>query len=332
MSIAVTAEGLTKCFTYRKRGHGLRGLVKSTFRPDHTIVPALIDLSFKIEVGERVAIIGLNGAGKTTTLKLLTGVLSPSAGTVRVLGLTPWKQRVQLAPRMGALFGQRSQLWSDLPARESFAVLRLVYDQNAAIFGRRLDSLIDQFSLGLFIDQPVNRLSMGQRMRCEIVARLLHEPAILFFDEPTIGLDVNSKAVIRDSIVCRAQQLHQTLILTSHDPRDIECMCDRVIVLSAGRLVLDEGTATLRRDLLPRKYVSITSRRGPITLRLPGVTQRSADRITTVFEVDTRQCDIKRVVTAALAIGEIDDLSIEDPPMEDVIREIFATFSYKDGR
>jgi ABC-2 type transport system ATP-binding protein len=196
MSATVTIRNLSKQYRYAKSGRGLRGLLSS----EHITVDALSGISFDIGVGERVALIGPNGAGKSTTLKILTDILEPSGGDASVLGLTPWRDRMRLAHRIGVVFGQRSQLWSELPVRNSFALLRRIYYQDATVFAARLDRLIGRFDLAPLLQQPVNRLSLGQRMRCEIVASLLHGPLVLFLDEPTIGLDITAKAAVRDLI------------------------------------------------------------------------------------------------------------------------------------
>jgi len=320
MSAVITVRNLRKQYRYAKSGRGLRGLLSS----EHVTIDALSGISFDIGAGERVALIGPNGAGKSTTLKILTGILEPSGGEARVLGLTPWHDRMQLARRIGVVFGQRSQLWTELPVRKSFALLRRIYDQDAVVFAARLDRLIGRFGLAPLLDQPVNRLSLGQRMRCEIVASLLHGPAVLFLDEPTIGLDITAKAAIRDLINDQAQSEGLTVVLTSHDTRDIELVCERVIVVNAGRIVVDQPTDELRRRFLSRKLITIRSTAPEISLDLPGVSRRPAEAHMSLLDVDMRVARIEQVVAAALALGGIEDITIEDPPMEEVIHEIYA--------
>jgi ABC-2 type transport system ATP-binding protein len=227
MSAVISVRGLRKQYRYAKRGRGLIGALRGAVVPEHQIIDAVDGISFEIAAGERVAIIGPNGAGKSTTLKILSGILEPTAGSARVFDLTPWKERKALAYRIGVVFGQRSQLWAELPARDSFALLQRIYDQDKATFARRLDALVERFALGDLLAQPVQRMSLGQRMRCEIVASLLHAPDLLFLDEPTIGLDITAKAAIRDFITEQAGSEGQTVVLTSHDTRDIELVCDR---------------------------------------------------------------------------------------------------------
>jgi ABC-2 type transport system ATP-binding protein len=317
MSGVITVRDLRKQYRYAKSGRGLLSAERIT-------IDALSGVSFDIAAGERVALIGPNGAGKSTTLKILTGILQPSGGNASVLGLTPWRDRMQLTHRIGVVFGQRSQLWSELPVRDSFALLRRIYNQDATVFAARLNRLIERFDLASLLPQPVNRLSLGQRTRCEVVASLLHGPPVLFLDEPTIGLDITAKAAIRDLINAQAQSEGLTVVLTSHDTRDIELVCERVIVVNAGRIVVDQPTDELRRRFLSRKLITIRSATPAIMLELPGVSRRPGEPHLSLLDVDTRVARIDGVVAAALALGGIEDITIEDPPMEEVIHEIYA--------
>ena len=317
---AITVANLCKRYSYAKRGRGLAG----AFSSQQVTIEAVAGVSFDIAPGERVAIIGPNGAGKSTTLKMLSGILEPTAGEAQVLGLVPWRERKALAYRIGVVFGQRSQLWGELPARDSFALLAKIYDQDAAVARRRLGELSERFALAELMDQPVNRMSLGQRMRCEITASLLHGPQLLFLDEPTIGLDVTAKAAIRDFVREHARDHGLTVALTSHDTRDIELVCERVIVIGEGRIVVDQPTDQLRRRFLGRKVVTLQSASAQVCLDLPGVSRRSAAAHNTVLEVDTRVTRVEQVIAAALAQGGIEDVTIEDPPMEEVIHDIYS--------
>ena len=321
---AISVRALTKQYRYRKRRSGFAGALRGLFAPDIQTIDAVAGISFEIGAKERVAIIGPNGAGKSTTLKMLSGILEPSAGEAEVLGFVPWRQRRALAYEIGVVFGQRSQLWPELPARDSFALLKRVYDQDDVAFAQRSAKLIARFGLEGLLDQPVQRLSLGQRMRCEITASLLHRPKLLFLDEPTIGLDITAKAAIRDFIREQSREAGQTVLLTSHDTRDIELVCERVIVINEGRLVADQPVAELRRRYLGRKVVTIRSVAPHVTVDLPGVTRRPSEAHTTILEIDAAQVRVEQVIAAALAEGGIDDVVIEDPPMEEVIHEIYA--------
>jgi ABC-2 type transport system ATP-binding protein len=300
------------------------GALGGALFPDNQTIHAVGGISFEIAAGERVAIIGPNGAGKSTTLKMLSGILEPTGGAASVLGLTPWLQRKALAYRIGVVFGQRSQLWGELPARDSFALLARIYDQAGPDADRRRAGLIERFELGPLLAQPVNRLSLGQRMRCEIAASLLHGPSLLFLDEPTIGLDITAKAAIRDFITENARDSGQTVVLTSHDTRDIELVCDRVIVINQGRIVVDQPTDQLRRRFLSHKLITLNAPSRRVEIDLPGVSRRPSEAHLAVFEVDTRRVRVEAVIAAALDGGGIEDITIEDPPMEEVVREIYA--------
>ena len=320
MPPVITVQDLRKTYSFAKRGKGVAGF----FAGERVSIEAVDGVTFSVEPGERVAIIGPNGAGKSTTLKMLSGILEPSGGSMSVLGLNPTKDRRALAYRIGVVFGQRSQLWTELPARDSFALLRRIYDLEAAVFAARLGSLSERFGLSDILDQPVQRMSLGQRMRCEIVASLLHGPSLLFLDEPTIGLDITAKAAIRDFIREQAEVEKQTVLLTSHDTRDIELVCDRVIVINRGKIVVDQPTAELRRRFLGRKLVTIQSVAIRLDVDLPGVTRRPSADHTTVLDVDTSLVRVEQVIAAALALGGVEDITIEDPPMEEVVHEIYA--------
>jgi len=317
---AITVRNLCKRYSYAKRGRGLAGV----FSSQDVVIDAVAGVSFDIARGERVAVIGPNGAGKSTTLKMLSGILQPSGGEARVLGLIPWRERKALAYRIGVVFGQRSQLWGELPARDSFALLRRIYDQEDDVFGRRLGELSERFALGELMDQPVHRMSLGQRMRCEIAASLLHGPELLFLDEPTIGLDVTAKAAIRDFVREHARDHGLTVVLTSHDTRDIELVCERVIVVGQGRIVVDQPTRKLRRRFLGRKIITLQSTEAVVSLNLPGVIRLPSAPHTTILEVDTGVTQVEQVIAAAFARGGIEDVTIEAPPMEEVIHDIYA--------
>ena len=324
MSAAIHVEGLRKSFRVKQRAAGLRGAVRGLFRSQTRSVAAIDDLSFEVAQGERVAFVGPNGAGKSTTIKVLAGVLHPDAGSVRVLGLTPWKDRRALGFRIGTVFGQRSQLWYHLPAGDTFDLLARVYEQDPVAHRRRRDAYVELFGLGELLSQPVRQLSLGQRMRCEVVGSLLHAPEILFLDEPTIGLDVTAKAVIRDLIREQSEQDGRTLLFTSHDTGDMERVCDRVIVIHRGRLLLDRSTSALRSGFIARKRVTVHSVAERVEIDEAGVRVARRRPHCTELDVDLRVIPVERVVQALLAQTALDDLSIEDPPMEEIVQAIYA--------
>jgi ABC-2 type transport system ATP-binding protein len=286
-------------------------------------------LSFSIAPGERVAFIGPNGAGKSTTLKVLAGILKPDAGDVEVLGLIPWRQRSQLAFQIGTVFGQRSQLWYQLPPRDTFELLGRVYELDPREHKRRIDLLASVFELGAYVDTPVRQLSLGERMRCEIVASLLHSPRLLFLDEPTIGLDVSAKAVIRELLETESRRELVTLLLTSHDTGDMERVCTRVIVIHRGRLLWDGSIAALRGEYLKAKRITLWSEAERLDMTLPGVRVLSSGSYRTELEIAVAITPLGQVVDAAVRQAPIRDMAIEDAPLDDVIRAMYAD---ADGR
>ena len=325
MHLAVEVRRLSKSFRVRERSPGFLGGLRHAFAPRTRLVPAVEDVSFSIARGERVAFVGPNGAGKSTTLKMLTGILHPTSGEARVLGLVPWEDRTALGYRVGTVFGQRSQLWWHLPPKDTFALLEKVYDQDPRTHRDRLARLVEAFGLGPLLDKPVRSLSLGERMRCEITASLLHAPELLVLDEPTIGLDVSAKAVIRDLVRERSESDGSTVFLASHDTGDMERVCDRVLVIHRGRLLLDRPVATLRRTFIRRKVVTLLTAEAEVSLSLPGVTVRERAPHRTVLEVDTSTTPVEAVVQAALRASRLDDLSVEDPPMEEIVQAIYAS-------
>jgi ABC-2 type transport system ATP-binding protein len=325
-SRAVELRELTKSFRVRRpSGPGVAARLRDVVAPQTQTVVAVDRLSFSIRAGERVAFIGPNGAGKSTTLKILAGILHPDAGAVRVLGLVPSRDRYALAFRIGTVFGQRSQLWYQLPPRDTFVLLGRVYEVNATQHRRRIDALVSLFELGPLVDTPVRQLSLGERMRCEIAASLLHAPRLLFLDEPTIGLDVSAKAAIRELLRAESDREGVTLLLTSHDTGDIERVCDRVIVIHRGRLLWDGTLADLRRSYLTAKRLTLWTEAERLDMALPGVRVISSQAYRTELEVSAEVTSLGSVVDAALRQGVIRDLTVEDAPLDVVIRAMYAS-------
>lgn len=322
---AVQLENLTKTYTIRRaRGTGWRGRVADLASPRTDRVVAVDALSFAIEPGERVAFIGPNGAGKSTTLKMLAGILEPDAGLVRVLGLEPTRQRRQLAFRIGTVFGQRSQLWQQLPPRDTYELLGHVYERESLAHRRQIDTLTETFALHGLLDTPVRQLSLGERMRCEIVASLLHQPRMLFLDEPTIGLDVSAKRAIQSLLHANSARDGVTLVLTSHDTGDIEAICERVIVINDGRLIWDGSLEQLRRRFLTTKRVTVFSEVEQLQMELAGVQTMARRPYCVECEVTLATASVGQVVDAALRQGPVRDLVVEDAPLEAVIRALYA--------
>ena len=286
-------------------------------------VVAVRDLTFGIEAGEMVGYIGPNGAGKSTTIKMLTGILVPTSGHLRVAGLDPSRRRTELARKIGVVFGQRTTLWWDLPLRDSFEVLQKIYRTDPARHRQNLAEFVELLDLGNLLDTPVRQLSLGQRMRGDIVAALLHDPEILFLDEPTIGLDVISKGRLREFLRALNASRGTTLVLTTHDLQDIEALCDRVIVIDHGTCVFDGELAELHRHGGSTRTLVVDLVDEAPAIRVPGADTLRVEgpRQWLAFPADASAAPIVAAVAAAYDVA---DLSIQEPDIEDVIRELYS--------
>jgi len=324
MQPAIFVEGLSKTFSVRMPSRGVFGTFKSLFSSKTVEFAAARALSFSINPGEKIAFIGPNGAGKSTTIKMLTGILYPTSGIAKVLGLVPWEARTQLGFKIGTVFGQRSQLWYHLPARDTFNLLAKIYELSDATYKKRVGELSDIFALNNLLDRPVRQLSLGERMRCELVASLIHKPQILFLDEPTIGLDLNAKLQIRDLLNRLSQEQGTTLFLTSHDTQDIEEMAERVLVLDKGSLILDSSLTELKKTYLKKKVLTLITEEESIQLNLDGIQVLEQKPYHFVCEVDLQLHSIEKVIHAALQVARVKDITIEDPSMEEIIRDVYA--------
>ncbi len=311
---AVEVKSLQKVFALRKGG-----FLSTKVEP----VVAIDSIDLTVELGESVAFIGPNGAGKSTTIKILTGIMRPSGGSARVLGLTPWLERARLAYRIGAVFGQRSQLWYHLPPHDSFELLARIYNLPKNDYQQRRKMLIDRFCLGDFIHTSVRKLSLGQRMRAEIAASLLHAPQVIFLDEPTIGLDVIARQELRDLMREWNRDDGITIFLTSHDTGDIENMAKRVLVINHGQVVLDDSVSSMRSRLLGEKVIFAKFQDEPPALFIPGATIIERAEYSLKLKVNTNIIDLNEVITTILKAGRVVDINIEDPPLEEVIARIY---------
>lgn len=328
----IEVQGLAKTFTVREKPAGLRGSLRALFRPTTRQVQAVKDISFAVEEGERVAFIGPNGAGKSTTIKILTGIMYPSAGRARVLGRVPWEERQRLAYDIGAVFGQKSQLWYHLPPADSFDLLARIYQVPPAAHHERLQYLVDLFEIGPHMQTPVRKLSLGERMRCEIAASLLHRPRLLLLDEPTIGLDVVVKQRIRDLIRDLNQQEGVTIFLTSHDAGDVETLCKRAMVINHGEVIYDGKVSALKRHYIHSKTISLKLGEAWQGVDLPGVEVIKHTEYGVKLQVDTSAVPIDQVVARLLARYTIVDLNVDNPPMEEIIARIYEEEGRAEGR
>lgn len=316
MNDAIKVSKLKKVFESVRHVGWLRTL--------KTEVVSVSEVNFSVPAGQSVAFIGPNGAGKSTTIKMLTGILRPSSGTATVLGMVPWEQRSKLAYDVGAVFGQRSQLWYHLPPNDTFELLSRIYNLDRREYKARRDMLVERFGIGSFIDTPVRKLSLGQRMKAEVAASLLHKPKLLFLDEPTIGLDVNARQQLRDLIREWNREEGLTVFLTSHDAGDIEHVAERVIVINEGAIVLDDSVKNVKTDFLGTKILSVDFHEAPLSAPMRGVVELLRDGYNLKMEVDTAMISIEAVITQILSWGAVADLTIEDPPLEKVIAHIYS--------
>jgi len=306
--VVLEVVGLTKVFPAGRRGRAG--------------VEAVRGITFAVEPGERLAYIGPNGAGKSTSIKILTGILHPTSGRASVLGLVPWEERKRLAGRIGTLFGQRSQLWFELTPRQSFRMLGAIHGMPGERLAARVGELAELLEAGDLFDAPVRTLSLGQRMRCELAACMLHEPEVLFLDEPTIGLDLLAKQRFRELLVRLNEERGTTIFLTSHDVADIEHVARRAIVINHGEVIYDAEVAAMRRALLASKLVEVGLSEPLPPLDLPGVTVLEHTETAMRLSVDTTATSVRQVLDALLRPTVV-DISVVDPPLEQVIAEIY---------
>ena len=292
-------------------------------RRRRTIIEAVRGISFTIAPGERVAYIGPNGAGKSTSIKILTGVLHPSSGHATVLGVVPWLDRRGLARRIGTLFGQRSMLWAELTPRQTYRMLAAIYGLDDRREATRLEELAELLDANELFDTPANRLSLGQRMRCELAACMLHEPEVLFLDEPTIGLDLLAKQRFRELLVLLNEERGTTVFLTSHDVADIEHVARRAIVINHGSVIFDDEVNNMRRTLLATKMIEVGLGSPVVAPAQAGVHVVEHTSGSMKLVVDTTMVSVRDVLDTLLSGPSVTDISVVDPPLEQVIAEIY---------
>jgi ABC-2 type transport system ATP-binding protein len=323
----ISVENLTKSFRVAQQPNGTLARVGSLFSRRYRIVEALRGVSFDLAEGELLGLIGPNGAGKSTTIKILCGILVPTGGRCQVGGLVPWRERVDHVSRIGAVFGQRTQLWWDLPVIESFELLRDIYRVPADRYRRTSDTLIALLDLDRLLGTPVRQLSLGQRMRCEIAASMLHEPRVLFLDEPTIGLDAVAKLAVREFVKTLNRERGVTVILTTHDMHDIEALAERVIVIGKGAILADGSLTSLRRGALAERRLWVHLACEAATVDVPGATVRQMQGRSIELAFDPRTTSAHRLIAHVAAQFDVEDVHLEEPPIEEVIARFYAQHS-----
>ena len=319
----IIVENLIKRFRISERDAGIWGAIRGMAHRRYRTVDALDGVSFSIEPGELVGYIGPNGAGKSTTVKVMSGILVPDSGRCEILGRVPWKSRMEHVRELGVVFGQRTQLWWDLPVIESFDLLRDIYRIPRGEYIRNRDEFIDVLDIESCLDVPVRQLSLGQRMRCDLVSALLHSPSILFLDEPTIGMDAVSKLAFRDFIRRFNEERGTTVILTTHDMDDIEVICDRVIVISNGTIISDGTLDDLRRRVSIERRLVVDLGDDATPVLLPGTTLSGRQGNRVHIQFDPTQISAAALIAHVTSQYHVLDLFVENPPIEETIARIY---------
>ncbi len=318
----IAVKNLNKRFKVKVKEKGLKGSLKSIFKPKIQVVEAVKDISFEVEEGEVIAFIGPNGAGKSTTIKMLTGILYPDEGSINVLEINPTKQRKKLAYEIGTVFGQKEQLWMHLTVYDNFKFFGAIYDISEKETEKRIEELIELFDLQNIINTPVRNLSLGQRIRCEIAASLIHRPKILFLDEPTIGLDPVVKESIRKLIKKMNKEYHTTVFLTSHDISDIEKLCKRVIIINNGRIVMDDSMSNLKYHYMDKKVIQVKLRNKVDFSNVKGIKVLKEKENNYQIEIDTKETDLTKILKL-INPENIVDINISNIPLEEIISQIY---------
>ena len=319
---AIEVKNLSKDFKVKQKERGLKGSLKALIKPNYKTVKAVKNISFEVQEGEMIAFIGPNGAGKSTTIKILTGILHPDEGNINVMGIDPTKSRKKLAYKIGTVFGQKEQLWMHLTPYDNFKFFSAIYDIPEKKAEEKIEELKNLFELEKFINIPVRNLSLGQRIRCEIVASLIHEPKILFLDEPTIGLDPVVKESIRKLIKKMNKEYNTTVFLTSHDVSDIEKLCKRVVIINNGKIVLDDSMTNLKYHYLNRKIVEVKSKEKISLKDEEGITVLKDNEKRLKLQIDTKIKNLSDVLKL-IDPENIIDINISNTPLEDIISDIY---------
>jgi ABC-2 type transport system ATP-binding protein len=319
----IEIEHLSKSYRVYQKQEGLRAAISGLFRREYREVQAVRDVSLAVEAGEFVAFLGPNGAGKTTTLKLLSGVIYPTGGTARVLGYVPWKREVAYRRRFALVMGQKNQLWWDLPAMESFRLHQQIYRIEPAAFERTLGELSELLEIGKLLKQPVRELSLGERMKMELTAALLHSPEVLFLDEPTIGLDVVAQHRIQQFLRSYQQERKITVLLTSHYMKDVAALCRRVVIIAQGQIQYDGSLTGIVDQFSSQKLITLQLANGQAAddfSRYGAVVSVQSPKVKLRIE----RPDVARALAQILAEHTVEDVVVEDPPLEEVIAAMFS--------
>ena len=321
----IKVSNISKTFKVAKRQSGFKNVVKSFFNREYKIINAISDVSFSIEKGEIVGYIGPNGAGKSTTIKILSGILTPTSGSCKIGKFTPWLNREEYVKKIGVVFGQRSQLWWDIPAIDTFDLLKDIYDINEEEYHRTKEDLINKLNLKDIINVPVRQLSLGQRMRCEIAASLLHSPEILFLDEPTIGLDAISKQIVRDFIKKLNKEKKVTVILTTHDMSDIEALAKRIILIGKGKVLYDGSLRKLKNKYDNNKYITVITD-DKLSIKNKGLINKEKINEGYKLTIDSNVINISEFLNLISKKIAIKDIEIENENIDEIIVKLYEEY------
>lgn len=318
----IEVKNISKNFKVKIKEKGFKGSIKSIFKPRFKEIEAVKNISFNVNEGEMIAFIGPNGAGKSTTIKMLTGILYPTSGEINILGINPTKNRKKLAYKIGTVFGQKEQLWMHLTPYDNFKFFGAIYDLKEKEIEEKIEEFSKVFDLEKFINTPVRNLSLGQRIRCEIVASLIHEPKILFLDEPTIGLDPVVKENIRKLIKKMNKEYNTTIFLTSHDVGDIEKLCKRVIIINDGKIILDDDMKNLKYHYLNKKIIEVKSKKKINMKNEEGIEIIKNNDFSLKLEIDIEKKNVMDIIKL-IEPDNIIDINISNIPLENIITEIY---------
>ena len=321
----IELKNISKTFKVAKRSAGFVEAVKGLFKKDYTYINALQDVSFTINDGEMVGYIGPNGAGKSSTIKIMSGVLTPDSGECIINGRTPWKDRVSHVREIGVVFGQRSQLWWDVPVIDSFELIRDIYKVDKSEYKKTLSSLTELLDIGEIVKTPARQLSLGQRMRCEIAASLLHNPKILFLDEPTIGLDAVSKIAVREFIKTVNRESKTTVILTTHDMQDIEALTERILLIGKGRILLDGSLSQLKKRNSTHKTVTVDYTGASLPALENAVVVKDLNGHGEIV-IDTAIVTVSQIISAISAAVEVKDISVVGETVDETVVSLYKEF------
>ena len=321
----ISVKNISKTFKVGIRKGGLKSAIRSFIKRNYKYIKAVDDISFSIDKGEIVGYIGPNGAGKSTTIKILSGILIPDEGSVKINEITPWKKRESYVRKIGVVFGQRSQLWWDIPAIDTFNLLKDIYDLDEDEYEKTKNELIKLLQLEEIVEIPVRQLSLGQRMRCEIASSLLHNPEILFLDEPTIGLDAVSKTIVRDFIKKLNKEKKITIILTTHDMADIEALAKRIILIGKGKVLYDGSLTKLKNKYDTNKYIKVYTK-DKLSLKRKGIISNNRTKEGYEFVIDSKIINISEFINTVSKKISIDDIEIENENIDNIIVKLYEEY------